>query len=124
LQYQLAGIQHLELYGQGEEQVLSDLVTGLKKRGVLGGGDEVVATRSMSIKRHEKTKINCGFCAAIGESSQADRMGAGFVCPDITRTSTIQKTSSTHNGQYGSKTNFRSRAHSSENFHSRGIPHG
>ncbi|SVC16786.1 uncharacterized protein METZ01_LOCUS269640, partial [marine metagenome] len=56
LQYQLAGIQHLELYGQGEEQVLSDLVTGLKKRGVLGGGDEVVATRSMSIKRHEKPK--------------------------------------------------------------------
>ena len=56
LQYQLAGIQHLEFYGQGEEQVLSDLVTGLKKRGVLGGGDEVVATRSMSIKRHEKPK--------------------------------------------------------------------
>ena len=56
LQYQLAGIQHLELYGQGEEQVLSDLVTGLKKRGVLGGGDEVVAKRSMSIKRHEKPK--------------------------------------------------------------------
>jgi len=56
LQYQLAGIQHLEFYGQDEQQVLSDLVTGLKKRGVLGGGDEVVATRSMSIKRHEKPK--------------------------------------------------------------------
>ena len=34
LQYQLAGIQHLELYGENEEQVLEDLVNGLAKRGI------------------------------------------------------------------------------------------
>ena len=52
LQYQLAGIQHLELYGQGEELVLNDLITGLKKRGVSGNSDEV-HQQSTSVKRHE-----------------------------------------------------------------------
>ena len=52
LQYQLAGIQHLELYGQGEQQVLNDLVTGLKKRGVSGEND-TTAPKSSTIKHHE-----------------------------------------------------------------------
>ena len=34
LQYQLAGIQHLELYGQDKQIVLNDLANGLAKLGV------------------------------------------------------------------------------------------
>ena len=52
LQYQLAGIQHLELYGQDEQQVLADLATGLIKRGVSGEND-TAAPKSSTIKRHE-----------------------------------------------------------------------
>jgi Tol biopolymer transport system component len=55
LQYQLAGIQHLELYGQDEQQVLNDLATGLIKRGVSGEND-TVAPKSSTIKRHEPPK--------------------------------------------------------------------
>ena len=52
LQYQLAGIQHLELYGQHGEQALNDLITGLKKRGASGNTD-FNQQPSTSIKRHE-----------------------------------------------------------------------
>ena len=55
LQYQLAGIQHLELYGQHEEQALNDLITGVKKRGVSGNCD-FNQQQSTSVKRHEKPK--------------------------------------------------------------------
>jgi len=55
LQYQLAGIQHLELYGQDEQHVLADLATGLIKRGVSGEND-IAATKSSTIKRHEPPK--------------------------------------------------------------------
>ena len=53
LQYQLAGIQHLELYGENEQQVLEDLSNGLTKRGVSRDG---VATtpQPTTIKRHER----------------------------------------------------------------------
>ena len=53
LQYQLAGIQHLELYGENEEQVLEDLVNGLAKRGISREG-ESVAPQSTTVKRHER----------------------------------------------------------------------
>jgi Tol biopolymer transport system component len=52
LQYQLAGIQHLELYGQDEQQVLADLAAGLIKRGVSGEGD-TAQPQSSTVKRHE-----------------------------------------------------------------------
>ena len=52
LQYQLAGIQHLELYGQNEQQVLADLTTGLIKRGISGEGD-TAQPQSSTVKRHE-----------------------------------------------------------------------
>ena len=39
LQYQLAGIQHLELYGQDEGHVLEDLANGLAKRGISRDGE-------------------------------------------------------------------------------------
>ena len=55
LQYQLAGIQHLELYGQDEKEVLADLATGLIKRGVSGEND-TVETKSSTIKRNESPK--------------------------------------------------------------------
>ena len=51
LQYQLAGIQHLELYGQNEEQVLEDLANGLTKRGVSLDGITAVS-QPTSVKRH------------------------------------------------------------------------
>ena len=53
LQYQLAGIQHLELYGENEQQVLEDLSNGLTKRGVSRDG---IATtpQPTTIKRHER----------------------------------------------------------------------
>ena len=56
LQYQLAGIQHLELYGQHGEQALNDLITGLKKRGV-SGNTNFDQQQSTSVKRHEKPII-------------------------------------------------------------------
>ena len=53
LQYQLAGIQHLELYGQDEQQVLKDLANGLAKRGI--SLDAEVAPQEIStVKRHDK----------------------------------------------------------------------
>ena len=52
LQYQLAGIQHLELYGQNEQQVLADLTTGLINRGISGEGD-TAQPQSSTVKRHE-----------------------------------------------------------------------
>ena len=53
LQYQLAGIQHLELYGQDERQVLKDLANGLAKRGI--SLDAEVAPQEIStVKRHDK----------------------------------------------------------------------
>ena len=53
LQYQLAGIQHLELYGQEEKQVLKDLANGLAKRGI--SLDTEVAPQEIStVKRHYK----------------------------------------------------------------------
>ena len=55
LQYQLAGIQHLELYGQNEQQVLEDLTNGLAKRGVSREG-EAAATQSTTVKRHERPR--------------------------------------------------------------------
>ena len=55
LQYQLAGIQHLELYGQDEQQVLDDLATGLVKRGVSREGEAAVS-QTTTVKRHERPK--------------------------------------------------------------------
>ena len=55
LQYQLAGIQHLELYGQNEQQVLEDLANGLAKREVSREG-EATATQSTAVKRHERPR--------------------------------------------------------------------
>ena len=55
LQYQLAGIQHLELYGQDEQQVLDDLATGLVKRGVSRDGEAAVL-QPTTVKRHERPK--------------------------------------------------------------------
>ena len=57
LQYQLAGIQHLELYGQDEQQVLEDLANGLAKRGVSREGEATVP-QSTTVKRHERPRPN------------------------------------------------------------------
>ena len=53
LQYQLAGIQHLELYDQNNQNVLADLVNGLSKRGITLGG-EVSSPEITTVKRHER----------------------------------------------------------------------
>ena len=53
LQYQLAGIQHLELYGENEQQVLEDLANGLAKRGISRDGEATVP-QSTTVKRHER----------------------------------------------------------------------
>ena len=60
LQYQLAGIQHLELYGQDEQQVLDDLANGLAKHGVSCDGEAAVP-KSTTVKRHERpsAKLSC-----------------------------------------------------------------
>ena len=55
LQYQLAGIQHLELYGENEQQVLEDLANGLAKRGVSRDGETAVP-QPTTVKRHEKPR--------------------------------------------------------------------
>ena len=55
LQYQLAGIQHLELYGENEQQVLEDLANGLVKRGISLDG-EATASQSTTVKRHERPR--------------------------------------------------------------------
>jgi len=55
LQYQLAGIQHLELYGQNEQQVLEDLANGLAKRGVSRVGEATVP-QPTTVKRHERPR--------------------------------------------------------------------
>ena len=55
LQYQLAGIQHLELYGQDEQQVLEDLANGLAKRGVSRDG-KPSAPLPTTVKRHERPR--------------------------------------------------------------------
>ena len=55
LQYQLAGIQHLELYGQDEQQVLEDLANGLAKRGVSREG-ESAAPQPTTVKHHERPR--------------------------------------------------------------------
>ncbi|MAE31116.1 MAG: hypothetical protein CMO43_05920, partial [Verrucomicrobiales bacterium] len=55
LQYQLAGIQHLELYGENEQQVLEDLANGLAKRGVSRDGEAAVP-QPTTVKRHDKPR--------------------------------------------------------------------
>jgi len=57
LQYQLAGIQHLELYGENEQQVLEDLANGLAKRGISRDG-EATTPQPTTIKRHERPRTN------------------------------------------------------------------
>jgi len=59
LQYQMAGIQHLELYGQDEQQVLADLAAGLINRGISGDSDTV--TKTSTIKRHEQPKPKANY---------------------------------------------------------------
>ncbi len=53
LQYQLAGIQHLELYGQDEQQVLKDLENGLAKHGISLEG-EATKPQFTTVKHHDK----------------------------------------------------------------------
>ncbi len=53
LQYQLAGIQHLELYGQDDQQVLKDLENGLAKHGI-SLEEEATNVQPTTIKHHEK----------------------------------------------------------------------
>ena len=53
LQYQLAGIQHLELYGQDDQQVLKDLENGLAKHGISLEG-EATTVQSTTINHHDK----------------------------------------------------------------------
>ena len=53
LQYQLAGIQHLELYGQDKQIVLNDLANGLAKLGVRHD-DHPCNLAPTTVKRHEK----------------------------------------------------------------------
>jgi hypothetical protein len=55
LQYQLAGIQHLELYGQDDEQVLKDLENGLAKHGISLDG-EASKQQFTTVKHHDNTK--------------------------------------------------------------------
>ena len=55
LQYQLAGIQHLELYGQDDQQVLKDLENGLAKHGISLEG-EATKPQPKTVKYHEKPK--------------------------------------------------------------------
>ena len=57
LQYHLAGIQHLQLYGENEEQVLEDLPNGLAKRCISRLG-ESVALQSTTVKRHDRPRPN------------------------------------------------------------------
>ncbi len=53
LQYQLAGIQHLELYGQNDQQVLKDLANGLAKHGISLEG-EATKPQTTTVKHHAK----------------------------------------------------------------------
>ena len=55
LQYQLAGIQHLELYGQDNQQVLKDLANGLAKHGISLEG-EATKPQPTTVKHHDKPK--------------------------------------------------------------------
>ena len=52
LQYQLAGIQHLELYGQDDQQVLKDLANGLAKHGISLEGAATMRVRHGILGRY------------------------------------------------------------------------
>ena len=79
LQYQLAGIQHLELYGENEEQVLEDLVNGLAKRGISREG-ESVAAQSTTVKRHGSPRPNP---AASPQSNNLAKLTIGVLALSV-----------------------------------------
>ena len=79
LQYQLAGIQHLELYGENEEQVLEDLVNGLAKRGISREG-ESVAPQSTTVKRHDRPRPNP---AAAPQSNNLAKLTIGVLALSV-----------------------------------------
>ena len=62
LQYQLAGIQHLELYGQDKQIVLNDLANGLAKLGVRHD-DHPCNLAPTTVKRHEKPTSKTSYFA-------------------------------------------------------------
>jgi len=119
LQYQLAGIQHLELYGQNEQQVLEDLTNGLAKRGVSREG-EAAATQSTTVKRHERPKP----ATLTQQLGQADRMGPDCLRCRIAWVAVVQNPDNRNSNGGRSDSIAQVGAHSSENFHSRGIPYG
>ena len=71
LQYQLAGIQHLELYGQDEGHVLEDLANGLAKRGISRDGEAAVP-QPTTVKRHERPSSKP---ATSGQSNSLAKLG-------------------------------------------------
>ncbi|MDB4635212.1 TIR domain-containing protein [bacterium] len=73
LQYQMAGIQHLELYGQDEQQVLADLAAGLIKRGISGDRDTV--TKTSTIKRHERPKPKANYQSQSSKTAKSTAWG-------------------------------------------------
>ena len=79
LQYQLAGIQHLELYGENEEQVLEDLVNGLAKRGISREG-ESVSPQSTTVKRHDRPRPNP---AASPQSNNLAKLTIGVLALSV-----------------------------------------
>ncbi len=108
LQYQLAGIQHLELYGQNEQQVLVRLGDGPEEAGCLRvEAMKSCAKRSIVNRQAPRTpKANCGLCTAQNRRQDMAKpmLGHGCCalshCLEIARCSlsTIQNTDSTHNG--------------------------
>ena len=80
LQYQLAGIQHLELYGENEQQVLEDLANGLAKRGITS------SPLTATVSRPAASSMPPGWAAAVWRTvtavvrSTSTRAAASFCC--------------------------------------------
>ena len=79
LQYQLAGIQHLELYGQDEGQVLEDLANGLAKRGISRDGEAAVP-QPTTVKRHERPSSKP---ATSGQSNSLAKLTIGVLAVSV-----------------------------------------
>ena len=79
LQYHLAGIQHLQLYGENEEQVLEELPNGLAKRCISRVG-ESVAPQSTIVKRYDMPRPNP---AAPSQSNNLAKLTIGVLALSV-----------------------------------------
>ncbi len=102
LEYQLAGIQHLEYFGKNKDEVLVELITGLDKRGINSQsnyfGDDIKFVKNNTHARNKKLNKKSYSNGKIIFISVflAFLLTAGFLLQQLSQNSRISDSGSMH----------------------------